>query len=276
MSPAAVLAVALGLCALVAGWLTFAGRLRAWRDERISARPFPARWDAELRRSVPHYRLLPRRLRARLRRRVRVFLARKHYLGAEGMPIDDRVRLTIAAYACLLIVNRPGPAYPAVRDIVVFPGAFAAWRETVDAAGVHGRRRDVLAGESWRAGRVMLAWDEVRDLAGRRNVVVHEFAHQLDDEYPGAPGAPPQRNPSDYRAWAAVLSAGYRDLRAALAAGRPTLIDAYGATGPAEFFAVLSELFIQDPRALRRAHPTLYAALRDWYRLDPAGWVGRQ
>jgi len=130
--------------------------------------------------------------------------------------------------------------------------------------------------ESWGAGRVMLAWDEVCELGGRRNVVVHEFAHQLDDEYPGAPGAPPQEDAAGYRAWSATLGTGYRDLQAALAAGRPTLIDPYAATGPAEFFAVLSELFIQDPRALRREHPELYAALRDWYRLDPAAWAVRQ
>lgn len=275
MSASGILAIALGLCAAIVAWLLAGPRLQTWRDRRTAARPFPEPWERALHASMPAYRRLPERLRPRLRRRIQVFLARKHFVAAAGMRIDDRVRVLIAAYACLLIVNRPGRPYAAVRDIVVFPGAFATWREGIDAAGVHGRQRQVLAGESWRAGRVMLAWQEVERMDCRHNVVVHEFAHQLDDEFPDAPGAPRLAHAAEYRRWARVLGAEYRALETAVAEGRSTLIDPYGAVGPAEFFAVASELFIQDPAALRARHPELYRALRRYYRLDPAAWRGR-
>jgi Mlc titration factor MtfA (ptsG expression regulator) len=265
------LTLAVILALLVPPW--WAERRRA----RLRAMPFPAAWRRILRRRVPRAARLPAALRRELERQITVFVAEKDFVGCGGFAIDDEVRVTIAAQACLLTLNRRlSQCYPALRRILVYPGPFFVNRSVPDAYGIVAEQRAVMIGESWSQGRVVLSWPDV--VAGAaidddgRNVVIHEFAHQLDQETGPANGAPLLPSRQRYDIWSNVLGNAYDRLREDLAAGRPTLLDAYAATSPAEFFAVASEVFFEQPDRLAGAEPALYAELRDFYKLDPALW----
>jgi Mlc titration factor MtfA (ptsG expression regulator) len=246
-----------------------------WRSNRISTTPLPEHWLAYLSSEVPPYSRLSPEEQARLRQRMKAFLADKTFYGCAGLEITDEMRVTIAAEACLLILNHTGPVYPGLTSILVYPSAFVANREvqldngTVTAAA-HG-----LLGESWDLGKVILSWDDVvkgvADFSDGHNVVLHEFAHQLDTQSGGADGAPPLRGKS-YRSWARVLSSNYEDLQSRVAQHKKTVLDAYATTNPAEFFAVATETFFERPRALRDRRPDLYEELKSYYRVDPLEW----
>lgn len=251
----------------------FARRRRA----RLAAEPFPPAWSAILDRHVPLVRRLPPADRAELERLIRVFLAEKRIEGAGGLVVDDVVRLTIAAQACLLLLHRDAEPYPDLRTILVYPAGWTTPVQRAEGPFVV-ETGEARRGESWRLGPVVLSWADTRrdaaDPADGDNVVLHEFAHQLDTEAGPADGAPLLPRREMYGPWAEVLGEAYRDLVADVDRQRPTTLDAYGAKSPAEFFAVATEAFFERPRALRRAHPALYAQLQAFYRQDPARWSG--
>ena len=258
--------------AAIALWPLWVRRRRA----RIAGRPFPQAWRRLLRRHVPLVARLPARQQLRLKGLMQVFLAEKPIIGCRGLRVTDEVRVTIAALACLPLLGAARGIYPELRQVLVYPGAFIVDRPVTEA-GVQSDQRRVLAGESWSQGQVLLAWDEVRRGAATpgdgHNVVIHEFAHQLDQASGAANGAPALPTTEAYRRWSTVMHNEFDALRERLARGEPGLIDAYAATDPAEFFAVLSELFFERPAELAAGHPALYAELSGYYRLDPAGWL---
>jgi Mlc titration factor MtfA (ptsG expression regulator) len=189
------------------------------------------------------------------------------------------MRVTIAAQACLLLLNHRGADYfPELRQILVYPDAFIVERMRADANGLQYHAAQVLTGESWSRGQVVLSWQAAqeggRDLSDGRNVVIHEFAHQLDQEFGPANGAPLLSKREDYAKWSEVLGSEYAKLQEALARGEPTLLDPYGATDPAEFFACSTELFYEKPMDLAIHHPALYNELRRFYCVDPLRWSG--
>ncbi|MFN3305258.1 MAG: zinc-dependent peptidase [Roseateles sp.] len=245
------------------------------RRERIASRPFPAAWRRLLRRHVPLVARLPARQQLRLKGLMQVFLAEKPIIGCRGLRVTDEMRVTIAALACLPLLGAARGLYPELRQVLLYPTAFVVDRPVNDG-GVLSEQRRALAGESWSQGQVLLAWDEVKRGAATpgdgHNVVIHEFAHQLDQAGGPANGAPALPTAADYQRWSTVMQNEFDALQWRLARGEPGLIDAYGATDPAEFFAVVSELFFERPVELAAGHPALYAELRGYYRLDPAGW----
>jgi MtfA peptidase len=261
---------------LFVAWMASHDWRAARRRRRIGDQPFPHAWRSILRRRVPLYRRLPAELQARLRRQVQVFLADKAFIGCQGQPITDEVRVTIAAQAALLRLKRDDEPYPGLRQVLVYPGAFVVDRVASTAGGVLQDQRRVLLGESWSQGQVILSWADA--LAGAaivddgQNVVIHEFAHQLDQVNGVANGAPPLPSRARYARWSAVLAREYAELQGRVAAGIPGLLSDYGATDPAEFFAVATEVFFEQPQPLRDAHPALYRELADYYRVDPAEW----
>ncbi len=263
------------LALAVAGWLAGPPLWAAWRRSRLTARPFPRAWRAVLRRRMPLYRRLPALQQRALQRHVQVLLADLPFIGCAGQPITDEVRVLVAAQAALLLLGRPAGRFHRLRQVLVYPGAFVVERPLTDGGIVQDARR-VLVGESWQQGQLILSWQDV--LAGAadpndgHNVVIHEFAHQLDQESGPANGAPFLGRRDAYARWAATLGAAFDELSQALARGEPTLIDPYGATDPGEFFAVLSELFFESPQALAGRHPALYAELSAYYRSDPRAW----
>lgn len=252
---------------------------KRWHRSRVRKRAFPDDWIRILENEVPHYTLLPEEDREELRGHVLVFLAEKHFEGCGGLELNDRIRLTIAAQACVLLLHRKTDYFPKVRSILVYPQAYVVRRVETDPDGLVHEQDEVRDGESWDRGTVVLSWEEVmrdaRGLGQGRNIVFHEFAHQLDQELGQVDGAPRLPDRSLYPAWARVLGREYRRLKKDLKRGRTTIIDPYGATHPAEFFAVVTECFFEDPLDLREEHPELYEQMKLFYRQDPASLVER-
>jgi len=229
-----------------------------------------------LTRKLPIYRQLPVDLKGRLRQSIQVFLAEKEFVGCAGLQITEEMRLIVAAQACLLIVNRGIERYDYVRTILVYPAAFIAEHEERDEAGVHTFEQKVLGGESWQEGKVILSWQDVRDgleLSGEAyNVVYHEFAHQLDQADGAANGAPLLDDAESYRRWSVVFKEEFEQLQRALDNGEATLLPEDAAENPGEFFAIATEVFMEQPIELRHRHLQLYRELSNYYRLDPAAW----
>ncbi len=271
--------------ALLVAWFAGEPRRVAWRRRRLRRAPFPAAWRAILRARVPAFRRLPADLQLQLKKHIQVFLAEKRFVGCAGVEVTDEMRVTIAAQACLLLLNRRSDYFARLTEVLVYPGAFAARRTQADAAGVLHERRDVMSGESWVQGQVVLSWDDVlqgaADPDDGRNVVIHEFAHQLDQEKGEATGAP-QMSARRQARWTAVMGEAFARLRGGLVQPSlgafdglppaPPLIDPYAATSPAEFFAVVSEAFFERPQSLSAGEPALYRALAGYYRVDPLTW----
>lgn len=264
------------LLAATFAWLAGPPLLTAWRRRRVTGRPFPPAWRRVLRQRMPAYARLPPPLQLQLRRHVQWLLATTPFIGCAGLKVTDEMRVLIAAQAALLLLSRPAGRFAALRQVLVYPGAFVVDRTRAGEGGIAHESRQVLAGESWQLGQVVLSWDDVlagaADPGDGRNVVIHEFAHQLDQEKGRANGAPWLRGREARASWAAVLSAEFEALRRRLAQGESGLIDAYAATDAAEFFAVVSEHFFEQPAALAAAHPALYAEFVRCYGTDPRHW----
>jgi Mlc titration factor MtfA (ptsG expression regulator) len=262
--------------ALFVLWLIMQGRITAWRRQRWRNRPFPDAWRAILKKRVPYVRALPTDLQLQLKKHIQVFVAEKAFIACGGLVMTDEIRITIAAQACLLILNRQTDYYPKLRQILVYPSAFMVNRSSTDHAGVQQDHRQVLLGESWSQGQVILSWDDA--VAGAavvddaHNVVIHEFAHQLDTEKGYASGAPILPGRRRYERWARVMSHEFDKLQDQARWQQPSLFDHYGATDPAEFFAVACETFFERPLDLSEQHPELYQELCEFFRINPLSW----
>lgn len=261
---------------LILAWLCGEPFVRAWWRRRLRSRPLPEAWRTILKRQ-PIYRRLPPRLQAELRGHMQVFLAEKTFVGCAGLRVTDLMRVTIAAQACLLLLGRGQDGFPELREVLIYPAAFVVERLQVDALGLHTDLSRVLSGESSSRGQVVLSWDDARigaaDADDGRNVVIHEFAHQLDQEFGQANGAPQLARRADYARWSQVMADAFARLRTQLAHGLPTALDAYAATDPAEFFAVACEVFFEQPARLKMQEPALYAQLQAYFTVDPASWA---
>jgi Mlc titration factor MtfA (ptsG expression regulator) len=249
---------------------------RSFRRKKLLILPFPAAWESILQRTVALYQHLPQALKQQLQADIQLFLAEKHFEGAGGLEMSDEVRITIAAQACMLLLNRKDRNYPGLDSIVVYPGAYVAAKR-VSLGTTYVEEPSVRLGESWHRGTVVLAWDQVqRDAhypASGHSVVLHEFAHQLDQENGRSDGVPLLENRSGYAAWARILSREYLRLQQDIQHHRKSLLDTYGATNPAEFFAVATEAFFTRPQQMQHREPELYAELKEYYKVDPAAWV---
>jgi Mlc titration factor MtfA (ptsG expression regulator) len=259
--------------------LVFAAMAMArWRHRRRLRRlrqcDLPTHWQAILARRVTGYARLPAPLKTELHGRVNEFLADKQFIGCRGQAIDDEVRLTIAGNACLLLLNRRIETYPDLRSILVYPDTFVV--EFVEEhEGIEHEITDLRAGEDWENGPLILAWDEIqadRAAGDDRNVVIHEFAHRLDQANPAGEGFPDLQDAALAERWPTVMTREYEALTKALDAGEITLLDPYAAESPAEFFAVVTETFFTQPASLRTRLPELFDLLRDYYQVDPASW----
>jgi Mlc titration factor MtfA (ptsG expression regulator) len=248
--------------------------LRARRRERLRRRELPGSWVEIIERNVPYYRRLSVRDRRELHGHIQVFLAEKQFEGCGGLEMTDEIRITIAAQACILLLHRDTDYYARLRTILVYPDAYVAAAARQLPGGITIEGREVRLGESWVAGAIVLSWDDVlrgaADVHDGHNVVFHEFAHQLDAESGSANGAPALSRRSRYIAWARVMKAEYAHLLDDIAHHRDTVLDSYGGTSPAEFFAVVTECFFEKPVELKKLHPELYEQLRLFYQQDPA------
>jgi Mlc titration factor MtfA (ptsG expression regulator) len=250
------------------------GFFRRRRRTRIRRQPFPPAWLAIIERNVPMYARLPANDQAELLRKVLVFCAEKNFEGAGGLEMTDEVRVTIAAQACILLLRlEDDDYYPQLKSIVVYPSAYRVPRAQQDGGVTH-EGEAVHLGESWQHGAVVLSWNSARrgaaDPRDGQNVILHEFAHQLDQEDGAADGTPELEQWAYYAPWARVLSEHYLVLRKAKNRGGKTVLDKYGATNEAEFFAVATEAFFEKPTLLQARHPELYEELARYFGQDTA------
>jgi Mlc titration factor MtfA (ptsG expression regulator) len=251
--------------------------LKKWRRKRVAQKPFPKEWLGILEKNLPFYRHLPDADRAELRRHIQVFLSEKRFEGCAGLEVTDEMKVTIAAQACILLLHRKTDYYPGLYSILVYPHAFVIRRPQHIESGLFAEGPQVLLGESWRRGSVVLSWDDVvhgaADIHDGQNVVLHEFAHQIDQSGGKGDGTEVLKNRTRYLAWARVLQKDYEKLRSAALQNRHSLLRDYAATNPAEFFAVATEYFFEKPKELKRAHPELYDELKIFYHQDPLTYL---
>ena len=257
--------------------LLFGGELlRRWRRLRLMVRPFPPAWEEILHEHVALYRHLPAPLKEQLHADIHVFLDEKRFEGCGGLKLTDEMRVVIAGEACMLLLNRKSHFFRKLKTILVYPTAYEAKSYTAVGTGyIEGT--SARLGESSVGGTLVLAWDhaeaDAENGADGHNVVLHEFAHQLDQEDGTANGAPILASRTRYADWARVLGHEYAELCDQLEHHRRTVLDPYGATNPAEFFAVATETFFEKPEKLRRKEPELYDQLAQYYQVDPAEWL---
>lgn len=265
-----IMAWLLLLASLILAWLV----LPRWRLRLIQKQAFPLHYSRILRQRLPWYKHMPTHLQLQLKQHIKRFLFEKTFVGCDGLVINDEIRVCIAARACLLQLNRETELYPKLSHILVYPGAFVVRRQQQQAGGIISEQSQGLSGESWSDGRVILAWDQINhpDLPGQ-DVVIHEFAHQLDSENGSTNGAPILTSSGAYQHWSDVMSAAYQHLCEKTARGEADVIDAYGCTNPAEFFAVSCEAFFCKSAALAEAHPQLYDLLRHYFKVEPREWL---
>nr|WP_136251904.1 M90 family metallopeptidase [Ningiella ruwaisensis] len=273
MLPVFVLCIiAAVIIGLIAGKPFWQRRKRA----QITSKAFPKAWRSIIQKRVPYFRKMPSDLQLQLKKHIQVFLAEKKFIGCNGVVINDDIRVTIAAQACLLLLNRKTDFYPKLKRILVYPRAFVKSHQSANPDGVHFFQNSILAGESWEQGTVVLSWQDTISGAhlpdDGHNVVIHEFAHQLDQENGSANGAPRLARNQSLRKWADVLSEEFAILNTQMANGEPSIFDYYGASNPAEFFAVASEVFFEKPHDLKRFHPKLYEQLSAYYMVNPVIW----
>ncbi len=248
--------------------------LKRRRRRRLRAQPFTKDWRQIIERKVAFFRRLSTRDQAELLGHIQVFLAEKRFEGCGGLELTDEIVVTIAAQACLLLLHRKTDYFPGLLTILVYPSTYLVeekrhvegpvWEEgTMHRQGETGRRM----------GSMVLAWDAAKagvlDSLDGKNLVLHEFAHQLDYENGAVDGAPPFASREQQLSWREVMRTEFASLRAADETGIPTLLDTYGAINPAEFFAVSIEAFFERPIMFRAHHPRLYSELQHYFQQDP-------
>lgn len=254
----------------------------ARRRKKLTAAPFPPAWEEIIRRNVAHYCRLDEDERKQLRALIQVFIVEKFWEGAGGLALTDEIRVTVSAQACLLLLGLEHNYYRNVLTIIVYPstvmaparrpGVFEIVLTPIEPG-------QPILGQAFRQGPVIIIWDAA--LRGGRhpdlghNVVYHEFAHKLDMLDGAADGTPPLRDRAEYRDWVATCSAEYLRLRHDAEHDRKSFLDAYGATSEAEFFAVATEQFFDQPRQMVQQAPELYRVLKAYYRQDPLSRLDR-
>jgi len=204
------------------------------------------------------------------------FLDEKEFSTAGGLELSDEICISIAAQGCLPILKLGLSAYRDWLGIVVYADQFVVPRQIADENGVVHEYDDVLSGEAWEGGPLIISWHDVQLAGAGYNVVIHEFAHKLDMLNGEADGMPALHSGLTEEEWIAVFSAAYQDFCRRLDDGEETLIDPYAGDDPAEFFAVFSESFFELPEVVDREYPALYALLKRYYLQDPLARLKRQ
>ena len=246
-----------------------------WQRDRLMSQQFPKSWLSIIESNLSIYRDLTSEQQKELLGYIQVFLKEKQFIGCLGLQITEEMKVTIAAIACLLLFGDRKTYFPNLRSVLVYPHAYIVNELTMNSYVVE-ERRVARLGESWTRDQLVLSWEQVqqdiRNWKDGHNVILHEFAHQLDQEDGQAEGVPILARALDYEIWKKVMSAEYLQLCDRVENGKKTVIDSYGATNPAEFFAVATETFFEKPHQLNQKHQDLYELLQRYYHLDPQQW----
>ena len=249
------------------------------RRDHIKAQIFPRHWLSIVESNLAIYNTLSDFQQKQLQGYMQIFLKEKQFIGCLGLQITEEMKVTIAAMACLLLFGDRKTYFPNLRSILIYPNAYIVNETIMSDRYIVEERRVARLGESWTKDQLILSWDQIKqDLLNwhdGHNVVLHEFAHQLDQEDGIAEGVPILPRALDYAVWAKIMTAEYLQLCDRVENSKKTVIDSYGATNPAEFFAVATEAFFEKPIQLNQKHQDLYELLQRYYRLDPLQWQKR-
>lgn len=236
---------------------------KAQQRRKLRSRPLPQEWRGIIERFIPLYAYMPANPRTRLNGLVHQFLAEKQFVGCGGLKITLEMKIAVAAQACLLVSGLNMDLYENLHSILLYPATFIAPQEEHNEAGVVTQHQEALTGQAWGTHKIILSWEDVamgvRKRGSGYNVTLHEFAHCLD---------------AQDGCWSKIMQEEYERLRAAADRNEETLLDPYGTEAPAEFFAVATESFFEQPAELKQRHPALYSELMRYYLLDPALWIG--
>lgn len=253
---------------------------RWWQNRRrrkLCAEPFPEEWLQIVRNNCRHFACLNRLEQFRLLRDIRWFIDEKSIEVSLGLVLTDEMKVTVAAHASLLGLGFDAPPFDRLFSIIIQPQSYVATKVERDHSGLELHSQQERLGEAWRNGPVLLSWQDVvrqcRDQPDGRNVILHEFAHLLDMANSDADGIPAIENEDQAVTWKDVTKNEFRRLVHHASLGRRTLLDWYGATNEAEFFAVATETFFEQPVQMQNLHPRLYDVLRAFYKQDPASRV---
>ncbi|TYP93860.1 hypothetical protein LX73_1574 [Fodinibius salinus] len=251
----------------------------SWRRKRIAKRSFPQEWESILSENVSYIQHLPGGLQKKLKELITIFLNETNFEGCAGLEITDKIRVSIAAQACILILGTDDYSfvYNDLRSVLVYPKPYVAKIKNRNNSFFVEEGFQQRHGEAWSRGTIVLAWDQVqngaRDIHDGQNLVFHEFAHQLDYEYGATSQVEDEYEESQFLSWARVVGDEYQQFVSDLQRNRETLLDSYGATNLAEFFAVITECFFERPTELKNQHPKLYHQLSEFYRQDPETYI---
>ena len=258
---------------------------RRWRHRHLRSKPLTAEQTSLLSQRLALYPYLPPSQQQELKQNISLFLRDKEFVGCNGLVVTEEMRVTVAAHACLLLLQRENTCYPNLRTILLYPDAYVA--EEIHRDGyVESAHLSARAGEAHYRGPVVLSWQDLTNGLAHpsqgHNVAIHEFAHKLDEEDGYVDGRPLFENAEAGKNWAPVMREAFETLRQRLhqlhtesqaddeRETRPLVLDPYGAQSPAEFFAVATEAYFTVPTAMQAAYPTLYQELQKFYRTDPA------
>jgi len=248
------------------------GIIRKWREARIISQSWVTdeQWAQSFLR-LPLLHRLTEDEQIRLRHLSILFLHKKSFSGTHGLVVSEEMALVIAQQACLLILNLGIEWYDGWVEILIYPGGFVPERTVIDEYGVVHRINDALSGESWQRGPVILSWDATADAGALdgSNLVIHEFAHKLDMLTGDANGFPPIHDEMDRDEWTQAFTMAFDDFQAQTRDGIQSDINSYGASSPAEFIAVLSEVFFEQPKIIQSRYPQVFSLLREFYRQNP-------
>lgn len=250
--------------------------VRRVRRRKLFNTPLHASRVTILQKHVTLYSKLPQYLQEELHGHINIFLDEKKFIESDGITLTEEIRVVVAGNACLLLLQGNKRRFTGFSSIVIYPSAYTAHEVQQDGL-ITTEQPSKRAGESWVRGPVVLSWVDV--LSGStnaedgHNVVIHEFAHKLDEQSGNMNGLPVLKNTSQYRAWSKVLSEEFNALHERAKRGENKVLDTYGTVSPAEFFAVASESFFEKPRQMKKRLPELYEQLQAFYNVDPVSWA---
>ena len=254
---------------LIVTWIFINPIVAKQRRQKIKNRPFPSVWKAIIENNLPIYPSLSPPERRRLQGHIQVFIAEKQFIGCQGLEVTEEIKVTTAAVACLLLLNERGKYFPKLHSILVYPSTYFVNETIATSNYIVQERRTARLGESWTNDQVVLSWQQVKqdtyNWRDGHNVVLHEFAHQLDQEDGKAEGVPILKSKPDYQLWAQVMTTEYQQLCDNIKQGKQTIINSYAGTSPAEFFAVATEAFFEKPQEISKKHHSLYTLLKEYY-----------
>ena len=248
------------------------GVVRQWLTQRIirRSRITPDEWLTAF-SALPLLQGLTQSEQQQLKELAILFLHDKAIEGAHGLVVTRPMSLLIALQACLPVLHLGLDVYDGWYAVILYPAGFTPKRTSVDENGIEHEVQSGLSGESWLHGPVILSWDatEHAGIIDGDNLVIHEFAHKLDMQNGDANGFPPLHSDMNPRDWSEAFSHGFEDFQNKCERHKHIGINCYGATSPAEFFAVLSEVFFERPSIILQYYPEIYQQLTEYYRQQP-------